>query len=45
MFTNGAIEAEGKEGIAFKIYEEKLKLYFRECHEISVIEVVYLEYA
>ena len=45
VFTNGAIEVEGKEGPTFKVNGQRLKLYFGECHEISMIEVVYFEYA
>ncbi|XP_049399734.1 uncharacterized protein LOC125863769 [Solanum stenotomum] len=43
VFTNGSIEVEGKEGPAFKVNGQRLKLYFDECQEISLIEVVYLE--
>ncbi|XP_049388097.1 uncharacterized protein LOC125852401 [Solanum stenotomum] len=43
VFTNGAIEIKGKEGPTFKVNGQRLKLYFGECHEISIIEVVYLE--
>ncbi|XP_049364532.1 uncharacterized protein LOC125829338 [Solanum verrucosum] len=43
VFTNGTIEIEDKEGPAFKVNGQRLKLYVGECHEISVIEVVYLE--
>ncbi|XP_015163270.1 uncharacterized protein [Solanum tuberosum] len=43
VFTNGAIEVESKEGPAFKVNRQHLKLYFGDCQEISVIEVVYLE--
>ncbi|XP_049405164.1 uncharacterized protein LOC125868578 [Solanum stenotomum] len=43
VFTNGAIEVEGQEGPAFKLNRQRLKLYFGECQEISLIEVVYLE--
>ncbi|KAK4716687.1 hypothetical protein R3W88_015025 [Solanum pinnatisectum] len=42
-FTNGAVEVEGQEGPAFKVNGQYLKLYFGECQEISLIEVVYLE--
>ncbi|XP_049410598.1 uncharacterized protein LOC125873788 [Solanum stenotomum] len=40
VFTNGAIEVEGKEGLEFKVNWQRLKLYFGECQEISLIEVV-----
>jgi len=43
VFSNGAIEVRGKEGHAFKVNGQRLKLYFGECHEIYVIEVVYME--
>ncbi|XP_015160536.1 uncharacterized protein [Solanum tuberosum] len=43
VFRNGAIEIEGKEGPTFKVNGQRLKLYFGECQEISLIEVVYLE--
>ncbi|XP_015163892.1 uncharacterized protein [Solanum tuberosum] len=43
VFANGAIEVKGKKGPAFKVNGQRLKLYFGECHEISLIEVVYLE--
>ncbi|XP_049391333.1 uncharacterized protein LOC125855624 [Solanum stenotomum] len=43
VFTNGAIEVEGKEGHAFKVNGQRLKLYFGECQEISLIGVLYLE--
>jgi len=43
VFKNGAIEVEGKEGPAFKVNGQRLKLYFGECHEIALIEMVYLE--
>jgi len=43
VFTNGAIEVEGQEGPTFKVNGQHLKLYFGECQEISLIEVVYLE--
>ncbi|XP_049391778.1 uncharacterized protein LOC125856310 [Solanum stenotomum] len=38
VFTNGATEVEGQEGTAFKLNEERLKLYFGEWQEISLIE-------
>jgi len=43
VFTNGAIEAEDQEGPPFKVNGPSLKLYLRECQEISLVEVVYLE--
>ncbi|XP_049362947.1 uncharacterized protein LOC125827670 [Solanum verrucosum] len=43
VITNGTIEVEGQEGPAFKVNGQCLKLYFGECHEISLIEEVYLE--
>ncbi|XP_015169125.1 uncharacterized protein [Solanum tuberosum] len=43
VFTNGAIEVEGQEGPVFKVNVQRLKLYYGEYQEISLIEVVYLE--
>ncbi|XP_049394762.1 uncharacterized protein LOC125859070 [Solanum stenotomum] len=43
VLTNGAIEVEGQEGPAFKVNGQRLKLYFGEFQEISLVEVVYLE--
>ncbi|KAK4716377.1 hypothetical protein R3W88_014715 [Solanum pinnatisectum] len=43
VFPNGAIEVEGQEGHAYKVNGQCLKLYFGECQEIPLIEVVYLE--
>ncbi|KAK4726983.1 hypothetical protein R3W88_031900 [Solanum pinnatisectum] len=43
VFTNGAIEVEGEEGPTFKVNRQRLKLYYGDYHEISLIEVVYLE--
>ncbi|KAK4721447.1 hypothetical protein R3W88_011680 [Solanum pinnatisectum] len=43
VFTNGAIEVEGQEGHVFKVNGQRLKVYFGQCQEISLIEVVYLE--
>ncbi|XP_015160587.1 uncharacterized protein [Solanum tuberosum] len=43
VFRNVAIKVEGKEGPTFKVNGKLLTLYFGECHEIAVIEVVYLE--
>ncbi|XP_049365197.1 uncharacterized protein LOC125830021 [Solanum verrucosum] len=43
VFTNGTIEFESREGPAFKVNGQRLKLYFGECQDISLIEVVYLE--
>ncbi|XP_049372824.1 uncharacterized protein LOC125837794 [Solanum verrucosum] len=40
VFTNGSIEVEGQEGPAFKVNGQRLKSYFGECQEISLIEVV-----
>lgn len=40
---NGAIKIEGKEALKFKVNRQCLKLYFGECHDISVIEMVYSE--
>jgi len=31
VFTNGAIEVEGKEGPPFKVNGQRLKLYLRDC--------------
>jgi len=45
VFTYGATEVEGKGGPVFKVNGQRLKLYFGECQEISLIEVVYLENA
>ncbi|XP_049394700.1 uncharacterized protein LOC125858991 [Solanum stenotomum] len=43
VFSNGAIEVEGQEGPAFKVNGQRLKLYFGECQDISLIEVVDME--
>jgi len=43
VFTNGAIEVKDQEGPPFKVNGERLKLYFGECQEISLVEVVYLD--
>ena len=40
---NRAFEIKGKDALTFKVNAQFLKLYFGECHYISVIEVVYLE--
>lgn len=42
LFTN-SIEVEGQEGTFFKVNKQRLKAYFGECQEISMIEVVCLE--
>ncbi|XP_049375527.1 uncharacterized protein LOC125840604 [Solanum verrucosum] len=38
VFPNGIIEVEGQEGHTFKVDGQRLKLYFCECQEISLIE-------
>jgi len=43
LFTNGAVKVESKDGQTFKVNGQHLKLYFGECYEILVVEVVYFE--
>ncbi|XP_049394725.1 uncharacterized protein LOC125859014 [Solanum stenotomum] len=43
VFTNGVIKVEDQEGPPFKVNGQRLKLYFGDCQEISLVEVVYLE--
>ncbi|XP_049376934.1 uncharacterized protein LOC125841805 [Solanum stenotomum] len=43
VFTNGGIEVEDHEGLPFKVNNQRLKLYFGDCQEISLVEVVYLK--
>ncbi|XP_015163290.1 uncharacterized protein [Solanum tuberosum] len=39
VFTNGAIEVEDQEGPPFKVNGQRLKLYFGNCQEISLVKV------
>lgn len=43
LFTKGAIEVKGKEELAFKVNDQRLKLYLRDGQEIYIGDKAYLD--